>query len=72
MGTLRSTSVDIKGYEYKGVTFGNPSELDDDLGVFVFDHQLFPNGTVEIIDGEIVVVVDEENANTEAEEMDES
>jgi hypothetical protein len=65
MGTLRSTNTDVKGHAYNGVVFGEPVETEEDPAVFEFDHQAFPNGTVELTDGEVVVVVD-------VEEMDES
>ena len=73
MGTLRSTDYDIiideegnetyvsnvKGHSFNGVTFGDPVELDGNPATHEFDDSAFPNGTVEIVDGEVVVVIDE-------------
>jgi hypothetical protein len=64
MGTLRSSSTEVKGQTYNGVVLGEPVELDGDPSTFEFDHQAFPNGTVELVDNELVVVAD-------TEEMDE-
>lgn len=71
MGTLRSTQVienedgsttpAVKGYSYNGVTLGEPVELDDDPTTFEFDDSAFPNGTAEVVDGELVVTPDEED-----------
>lgn len=60
MGTLRSVSTDVKGYTYNGVVLGDPAEIDGDPATYEFDHQAFPNGTVELVDDEIVVVPDDE------------
>lgn len=73
MGTLRSRDQDVfidehgnefytpsvKGYSYNGIVFGDPAEIDGDPLTYGFDHSLFLNGTVEIIDGQVVVTVDE-------------
>lgn len=71
MGTLRSSQVienedgtftpAVKGHAYNGVTLGEPVELDGDPATFEFDDSAFPNGTVELVDGELVVAVDEED-----------
>ena len=59
MGTLRSLSDEPTGYEYNGVILGDPVELDDDPHTFEWDDGAFPYGTVNVIDGELVVVPDE-------------
>lgn len=59
MGTLRSNELLI-GYEYKGIILGDPAELDGDPTTYEYDHERFPNGTVEIIDGELTVIIDSE------------
>ena len=62
MGTLRSLSSEPTGYEYNGVILGQPVELDDDPNTFEWDDGMFPTGTANIIDGELVVVSDPEIA----------
>lgn len=69
MGTLRSTQTienedgtaipAVKGHTYNGVLLGDPVELDGDPATFEFDDSAFPNGTAEVVDGELVVTVDE-------------
>lgn len=60
MGTLRSSSTDVKGFTYNGVVLGEPVELDGDPATFEFDHPAFPNGTAEVVEGELVVTADPE------------
>lgn len=60
MGTLRSLSDEPTGYECNGVILGNPVELDDDPHTFEWDDGAFPYGTANVIDGELVVVPDEQ------------
>lgn len=60
MGTLRSISTDVKGYTYNGVVLGEPVELDGDPATFEFDHPAFPNGTAEVVEGELAVTADPE------------
>jgi hypothetical protein len=60
MGTLRSLSSEPTGYVYNGVILGNPVELDDDPHTFEWDDTAFPYGTANVIDGELVVVPDEQ------------
>jgi hypothetical protein len=59
MGTLRSLTDEPTGYVYNGVILGTPVELDDDPNTFEWDDGEFPNGTANVIDGELVVVPDE-------------
>jgi hypothetical protein len=59
MGTLRALTIDPKGYEFNGVTLGDPVELDDDPATFEWDDSRFPTGVCEVIDGELIVTVDE-------------
>ena len=59
MGTLRASTIDPQGYEFNGVTLGEPVELDDDPSTFEWDDSRFPNGECEVIDGELIVTVDE-------------
>lgn len=59
MGTLRALTIDPQGYEFNGVTLGKPVELDDDPATFEWDDSRFPNGVCEVIDGELIVTVDE-------------
>jgi hypothetical protein len=59
MGTLRALTIDPQGYEFNGVTLGEPVELDDDPATFEWDDSRFPNGSCEVIDGELVVTLDE-------------
>lgn len=59
MGTLRSTTQDPTGHTYNGVLLGDPVELDGDPNTFEWDDSAFPNGTCEVVDGELVVAVDE-------------
>lgn len=58
MGTLRSTSLDAKGHSYRGITLGEPIELDGDLSTYEWDHGAFPSGEVSLVEGELVVTVD--------------
>ena len=59
MGTLRATTIEPQGYEFNGVTLGEPVELDDDPSTFEWDDSRFPNGSCEVIDNELTVTVDE-------------
>jgi hypothetical protein len=59
MGTLRALTIDPQGYEFNGVTLGEPVELDDDPATFEWDDSRFPNGLCEVIDGELIVTPDE-------------
>jgi hypothetical protein len=59
MGTLRALTIDPQGYEFNGVTLGDPVELDNDPSTFEWDDSRFPNGSCEVIDGELIVTVDE-------------
>lgn len=72
MGTLKSTQVTTtdegtyptcQGYEYNGVLLGQPVELDGDPATYEWDDSAFPNGTCEVIDGELVVTADESEEN---------
>ena len=58
MGTLRASTIDPQGYEFNGVTLGEPVELDDDPSTYEWDDSRFPNGACEVIDGALVVTVD--------------
>lgn len=60
MGTLRALTIDPQGYEFNGVTLGEPVELDDDPSTFEWDDSRFPNGECFVVDDELIVVVDEE------------
>ena len=62
MGTLRSLSSEPTGYVYDGVILGQPVELDDDPNTFEWNDGVFPDGTANVIDGELVVVPDPEIA----------
>lgn len=59
MGTLRALTIEPKGYVYNGVTLGEPVELDDDPSTFEWDDSRFSNGECEVIDGELIVTIDE-------------
>lgn len=59
MGTLRALRIEPQGYSFNGVTLGEPVELDDDLCTFKWDNSRFPNGSCEVVNGELVVAVDE-------------
>ena len=59
MGTLRSLSIDPQGHAYNGVLLGDPVELDSDPRTFEWDDSAFPQGTVEVVDGALVVTPDE-------------
>jgi len=59
MGTLRALTIDPKGFSFNGVTLGDPVELDDDPFTFQWDDSRFPNGSCEVIDGELIVTIDE-------------
>lgn len=58
MGTLRSLTTDPTGHTYNGVLLGEPVELDGDPSTYEWDDSAFPTGTVEVVDGEIVVTPD--------------
>lgn len=59
MGTLRSLTDEPTGYIYDGVILGQPVDLDDDPQTFEWNDGVFPYGTANVIDGELVVVPDE-------------
>ena len=59
MGTLRSLTTDPTGHTVNGVLLGEPVELDGDPSTYEWDDSAFPNGTVEVVDGKIVVTPDE-------------
>ena len=73
MGTLRTsqfttvpdddgndtTLPTVQGYTVNGVLLGEPLELDGDPKTAEFDDSAFPTGTVELVDGEVVVTPDE-------------
>lgn len=64
MGILRCYQWDgdksvVHGYTYTGILFGEPLEIDGDPLTAEYDHQFFPQGIVELIDGEIVITPDE-------------
>jgi hypothetical protein len=59
MGTLRALTIEPQGYEFNGVTLGEPVELDDDPCTFEWDDSRFPNGKCEVINGELIVTPDE-------------
>lgn len=69
MGTLWTIQTTIhdddtitptcQGYEYNGVLFGEPVELDNNPLTFEFNDSAFPNGEVNIIDNQVVVTVAE-------------
>ena len=58
MGTLRSLT-NHSGMIVNGVTLGEPVELDDDPSTFEWDDSRFPNGECEVVDGVLIVTVDE-------------
>ena len=60
MGTLRALTIEPRGYTVNGVTLGEPVELDDDPSTFEWDDSRFPNGACEVVDGELIVTVDED------------
>lgn len=70
MGTLRCTqwvehddtppTSAVQGYEYNGVLFGQPLEIDGDPNTAEYDDSAFPTGIVELVDGEIIVTPDVE------------
>jgi hypothetical protein len=59
MGTLRASTIDPQGYEFNGVTLGEPAELDNDPCTFEWDDSRFPNGLCEVINGELIVIIDQ-------------
>lgn len=69
MSTLKSTQTTTlddgttiptcQGYEYNGVLLGQPVELDGDPATFEWDDAMFPSGTCVVVDGVLVVTVDE-------------
>lgn len=59
MGTLRALTIEPQGYELNGVTLGEPVELDGDPSTFEWDDGRFPSGSCEVIDGVLIVTVDE-------------
>jgi hypothetical protein len=59
MGTLRSFSIDPQGHSFNGVLLGDPVELDDDPATFEWDDSAFPDGECSVVDGVLVVTLDE-------------
>ncbi len=59
MGTLRALTIEPKGYEFNGVTLGEPVELDDDPATFEWDDSRFPDGSCDVVDGGLIVTIDE-------------
>lgn len=60
MGTLRAFTSEPQGHTYNGVLLGDPVELDDDPATWEWDDSAFPSGLVSVVNGELVVVPDEE------------
>jgi hypothetical protein len=58
MGTLRS-ATDCSGHTVNGVLLGDPVEVDGDPATFEWDDAAFPNGSVELWRGRLVVTPDE-------------
>lgn len=61
MGTLKSFNPDCQGHTYNGVLLGQPVELDGDPATYEWDDSAFPNGTCEVIDGELIVTVNDDD-----------
>jgi len=59
-GNIVSKRSAAQGYTYNGVLLGEPLEIDGDPATAEFDHSLFPNGTCEVVDDELIVTPDEE------------
>lgn len=72
MGTLRSSATvnvgtedepiivpAVQGFEYNGVVLGQPVEIDGDPSTFEWDDAAFPNGTADVVAGELIVIPDE-------------
>lgn len=62
MGTLRALTIEPQGFQYNGVTLGEPVELDNDPATFEWDDGAFPTGVCEVVDGVLVVTIDEVEA----------
>lgn len=71
MGTLRSTqwtepnedgisTPTCNGYTYNGVLLGEPIELDGDPMTAEWNDSAFPDGVCEVVDGMLIVTIDEE------------
>lgn len=58
MGTLRSSTTDPQGHTYNGVLLGEPVEIDGNPDTYEWDDAAFPNGTVSVDGGELVVTPD--------------
>ena len=71
MGTLTTYQIEIdengnqytpcQGHTYNGVILGEPVEIDGDPNTMEFNDSMFPNGTCEVINDELVVTVSEDN-----------
>ena len=57
-GTVTKTAT-CQGYAVNGVTLGEPLEIDGDPSSAEWDDSAFPTGECNIVDGVIVVTVDE-------------
>jgi hypothetical protein len=62
MGTLRSATPDPTGHTVNGVLLGDPVELDGDPATFEWDDSVLPNGSCEVIAGELVITLEEDDA----------
>jgi hypothetical protein len=62
MGTLRAASPDPTGQTYNGVLLGEPVDIDGDPETWEWDDSAFPNGECAVVDGALVVTVDEVDA----------
>ena len=62
MGTLRSLTPDPTGHSVNGILLGDPVELDGDPSTYEWDDARLPQGTVEVVDGELVITPDELDA----------
>ena len=61
MGTLRSATTSPQGGTCNGVTLGEPVEIDGNHDTFEWDDAAFPNGTVAVVAGELIVTADDED-----------
>ena len=64
MGTLKSLTTQPQGHTYNGVLLGEPVELDGDPATAEWDDSAYPNGMCEVVDGELIVTVDQDNLDT--------
>lgn len=62
MGTLRALSADPTGHTFNGVLLGEPVDIDGDPETWEWDDSAFPNGECAVVDGALVVTVDEVDA----------